>query len=214
MTALVILASCGDDGGSGDDTSSRDSDVYAAIVRSVAADQPHEDDETPIVYVTPFPNEKPIPLDVQVGVVDAVADNATVRFVDEEDQAIDKGAEGEPVVDDGVLVRIGTVPEEGTTVSGAGASCTTATTTSCRPSTRSPKARTAGRRPRSPPHPASAFPRHPLTTARAPAPGQPAHRRAVLYLAPPAARCRRARVRGKRRSASMHGRRGRRPPRS
>ena len=79
-------------------------------------DQPHEEDETPIVYVTPFPNEKPIPLDVQVGVVDAVADNATVRFVDEEDQAIDKGAEGEPVVDDGVLVRIGTVPEEGTTV--------------------------------------------------------------------------------------------------
>jgi hypothetical protein len=116
MTALVILASCGDDGGSGDDTSSRDSDVYAAIVRSVAADQPHEEDETPIVYLTPFPNEKPIPLDVQVGVVDAVADNATVRFVDEEDQAIDKGAEGEPVVDDGVLVRIGTVPEEGTTV--------------------------------------------------------------------------------------------------
>jgi len=116
MTALVILASCGDDGGSGDDTSSRESDVYAAIVRSVAADEPHEEDETPIVYVTPFPNEKPIPLDVQVGVVDAVAEDATVRFVDEEEQAIDKDAEGEPVVDDGVLVRIGTVPEEGTTV--------------------------------------------------------------------------------------------------
>lgn len=114
--SLLLISACGDDGGSGDDTSSRDSDVYAAIVRSVAADQPHEEDETPIVYVTPFPNEKPIPLDVQVGVVDSVADNATVRFVDEEDQAIDKGAEGEPVVDDGVLVRIGTVPEEGTTV--------------------------------------------------------------------------------------------------
>ena len=41
---------------------------------------------------------------------------AAVRFVDEEDQAIDKDAEGEPVVDEGVLVRIGPVPEQGTTV--------------------------------------------------------------------------------------------------
>jgi hypothetical protein len=116
VATLFVVTACGDDGGSGDNTSSRDSDVYAAIVRSVAADQPHEEDETPVVYVTPFPNEKPIPLDVQVGVVDSVADEATVRFVDEEEQAVNKDAEGAPVVDDGVLVRIGTVPEEGTTV--------------------------------------------------------------------------------------------------
>ena len=116
IVTLAVLTSCGDDGGSGEDTSSRDSDVYAAIVRTVAAGEPHEEEQKPIVYVTPFPNDKPIPLDVQVGVVDGVADDAVVRFVDEEDQAIDKDAEGAPVLDDAVLVRIGTVPPQGTTV--------------------------------------------------------------------------------------------------
>jgi hypothetical protein len=117
VAAVAGLVSCGDDGGSGgEDTSSRESDVYAAIVVSVSADEPHEEEQTPIVYVSPFPNDKPIPLDVQVGVVDTVGDDAVVRFVDDEEQAIDKDAEGEPVIDDAVLVRLGTVPPEGTTV--------------------------------------------------------------------------------------------------
>ena len=90
--------------------------MYAAIVRSVAASEPVEAEQTPIVYVTPFPNDKAIPLDVQVGVVDAVADDAVVRFVDKEDQAINKDSENQSVIDDAVLVRLGPVPPQGTTV--------------------------------------------------------------------------------------------------
>jgi hypothetical protein len=114
--AVLTVSSCGDDGGSRSDSSSRESDVYAAIVRAVAADEPQEEGQKPIVYVTPFPNDKAIPLDVQVSVVDSIADDVVVRFVDDEDQAINKDAEDQPVIDDAVLVRVGPVPVQGTTV--------------------------------------------------------------------------------------------------
>src|SRR5215467_14588467 len=88
IAALVFMAACGDDSGSsGEGTSSRESDVYAAIVVAVAADQPQEQEAKPIVYVTAFPNDKPIPLDAQVSVVNSVADDIVVRFVDKEEQA-------------------------------------------------------------------------------------------------------------------------------
>jgi ABC-type Fe3+-hydroxamate transport system substrate-binding protein len=117
VAALVFIAACGDDSGSsGEGTSSRESDVYAAIVVAVAADEPHDEETKPIVYVSPFPNEKAIPLDVQVSVVDSVADDAVVRFVDKEEQAINKSSDNQSVIDDGVLVRVGPVPEDGTTV--------------------------------------------------------------------------------------------------
>ena len=113
--ALVATSACGDDDET-PDSSSRDSEVYTAILDNVAADQPVEDEETPIVYVAPLGNEKPIPLDVQVSVVDAIADLAVVRFVDEAEQAIDQDGEGEPVLDDAVLVSLGSVPPDGSSV--------------------------------------------------------------------------------------------------
>ncbi|HTN80634.1 MAG TPA: hypothetical protein VMK16_13230 [Acidimicrobiales bacterium] len=113
---LAVLTSCGDDSGSNTDASSREADVYAAIVRTVGASEPNDSEQKPIVYVTPFPNDKSIPLDVQVSVVDAVADDVVVRFVDDEDQAIDKDSENQSVIDDAVLVRVGPVPPDGTTV--------------------------------------------------------------------------------------------------
>ena len=117
VAALVFMAACGDDSGSsGEGKSSRESNVYAAIVVAVAADEPHDEETKPVVYVSPFPNDKPIPLDVQVSVVDSVADNAVVRFVDKEEQAINKDSDNQSVIDEGVLVRIGPVPEQGTTV--------------------------------------------------------------------------------------------------
>ena len=112
--AALTVSSCGDDS-SGKDTSSRESDVYAAIVTSVAAAET-ADESTPIVYVAPLGNEKPIPLNVQVAVVDSVADAAVLRFVDKADQAINQDDDTEPVIDDAVLVRLGAVPESGATV--------------------------------------------------------------------------------------------------
>jgi hypothetical protein len=113
--ALLSPAACGDDDES-PDSSSRDSDVYTAILDTVAADEPVEDEETPILYVAPLGNEKPMPLDVQVSVVDATADVAVVRFVDEAEQAIDQDGDGEPVIDDAVLVSLGSVPPDGSSV--------------------------------------------------------------------------------------------------
>ncbi len=102
---MLGVSSCGDDS-SGKDTASRESDVYAAIVTSVAAAET-VDESTPIVYVAPLGNEKPIPLNVQVAVVDSVADAAVLRFVDKADQAINQDDATEPVIDDAVLVRSG-----------------------------------------------------------------------------------------------------------
>ncbi len=112
--ATLAVSACGDDS-SGQTASSRESDVYAAILVTVAADEPPAD-ATPILYVAPLANEKAIPLQVQVSVVDALASEATVRFVDDADQAIDQEADGAPVFDDAVLVRLGAVPPDGATV--------------------------------------------------------------------------------------------------
>jgi hypothetical protein len=89
--------------------------VYAAIVTSVAGAEA-ADESTPIVYVAPLGNDKPIPLNVQVAVVDSVADAAVLRFVDKAEQAINQDDDTEPVIDDAVLVRLGEVPESGASV--------------------------------------------------------------------------------------------------
>ncbi len=68
------------------------------------------------MYVAPLGNEKPIPLNVQVAVVDSVADAAVLRFVDKAEQAINQDDDTEPVIDDAVLVRLGEVPESGASV--------------------------------------------------------------------------------------------------
>ncbi len=112
--ATLVVSACGDDS-SGQNTSSRESDVYAAILITVAADQPPAD-ATPILYVAPLANEKAIPLQVQVSVVDALASDATVRFVDDADQAIDQEVDGAPVLNDALLVRLGAVPPDGASV--------------------------------------------------------------------------------------------------
>ena len=101
----LTVSSCGDDS-SGKDTSSRESDVYAAIVTDVAGAEA-ADESTPIVYIAPLGNEKPISLTVQV---------AVLRFVDKAEQAINQDDDTEPVIDDAVLVRLGEVPESGASV--------------------------------------------------------------------------------------------------
>jgi hypothetical protein len=49
-------------------------------------------------------------LEVQAAVVEMLEDFATIRFVDKKTEAIDDTADGEPVLDDGVLVLLGAVP--------------------------------------------------------------------------------------------------------
>jgi hypothetical protein len=111
--ALALVA-CGDDKKRVD--GSRESDVVSAIVQSVARDVGRVDDQTPVVFVAPFADNKPMDLGVQVAVVENVKKDATVRFVDDFDEAIDHDSDLEPVLDHGVLLRLGAVPETGNDV--------------------------------------------------------------------------------------------------
>jgi hypothetical protein len=116
VIVAVALALVGCSSGKKGTDSSRESDVVSAIVQSVARDLNRMDDSTPVVFVAPLGNNKPMALAVQVAVVTNVEKDATVRFVDDFDEAIDHGSDGEPVLEDGVLLRLGPIPKTGNQV--------------------------------------------------------------------------------------------------
>ena len=98
-------------------TTQRDAEVYGAVIRTLAPEDPGEldaevDELDTTVYVGPLDDDDDISLEVQVEVVDDLEDFATVTFVDSQDEAIDDAEEGEPVLDDGVLLLLGAVPTD------------------------------------------------------------------------------------------------------
>ena len=109
--ATLAIAACGED-----DSGPRahDAEVYGAVIRALAPDPPGE----PVreldrdVFVGPIDDEVDISLGVQASVVDDLEKFATIRFVDDKDEAIGSD-EREPVIDDGVLVLLGRVPTGG-----------------------------------------------------------------------------------------------------
>jgi hypothetical protein len=115
FTLLVALAavggSCGPDGSDADE---REAGVYAAVIEALIADDVGEDDvgeETKaVVYAGALDEGATITLEVQSQVVEQLEDVATVRFVDERTEAIDSDADEEPVLEQGVLVLLGSVP--------------------------------------------------------------------------------------------------------
>lgn len=111
LTALTVaLAACG----SGDpQTNERDADVYAAVIEAVATDEPIDPDsgdDPTVVYAATADEDDGISLDVQAAVVEQLEDVLTIRFVDERDEAVDDSERSEPVLEEGVLVVLGTVP--------------------------------------------------------------------------------------------------------
>jgi hypothetical protein len=54
-----------------------------------------------------------VPAEVQVEVVKALLDEADIRFLDNRDEAIHADEPGEPVKDDGLLLAMSPVPEDG-----------------------------------------------------------------------------------------------------
>jgi hypothetical protein len=110
---MLTFSSCGSGGGPSEDE--REANVYALVIRTLASDEPIGTDATPdeldrIVYVGSLDAERTISLDVQAAVVETLEDFATIRFVDEMGEAIDDSADGEPVLEDGVLLVLGAVP--------------------------------------------------------------------------------------------------------
>jgi hypothetical protein len=112
MAVTLAVGSCGSGGPSEHE---REANVYAAVIRALALDEPAdpgaETEELDwVVYAGSLDEERVISLEVQAAVVEMLEDFATIRFVDEKAEAIDDTADGEPVLDDGVLVLLGAVP--------------------------------------------------------------------------------------------------------
>lgn len=121
---LSVIAACSDDDadGASDPTDSTDRlvDIYAAVIEAVAAEAgplPGEEDDPLTVYLAAR-DEADIGVDVQVGVVGALEDWASVRFIDSLDEALATDDEGvEHVRGDGLLIGLGPVGEGTATAS-------------------------------------------------------------------------------------------------
>lgn len=116
--AALVSSGCGDDDTAApteQDPVDRQVDIYAEVLRAVVvdADPAFAEAGPPVVYVAARGGEEPINVDVQAGVVVELEEWTTIRFVDTVEEAVDVDAEGAPVRDDGVLVGLGPVPEEG-----------------------------------------------------------------------------------------------------
>jgi hypothetical protein len=116
--AVMAVSACST---SPDSSDERTAGVYAAVIRAVAEEGPAdfralEGHDDRVVYAGPLGDEVEIPLEVQVAVVEALRENdyATVRFVDDWEEAVDTDDTTEPVLEEGVLVLLGEVPEDGT----------------------------------------------------------------------------------------------------
>jgi hypothetical protein len=90
--------------------------IYAATIRAVVSDDPEAGRADRPVFVAPLDTTKPIPLEIQAGVVEALGEDeelANIRFVDKAAEAIDEGRPERPVVQQGILVRIAPVATTG-----------------------------------------------------------------------------------------------------
>ncbi len=116
LALAALVGACTDDTSSADDPVQREVDIYSAVIRSVASqDRPDLAADTPdvVVFVAPR-DDAEISLDVQLGVVLDLEEWATIRFIDEFEEAILTSEPNQPVRDDGVLINLGGIPE-GTT---------------------------------------------------------------------------------------------------
>lgn len=104
----LVTASCGDDGGSEPRTYA--AQTYTAVIRAVAPERPGAGVEEldHVVYAGPINDRVGISLDTQAAVVEDLEQFATIRFVDDREEAL-RDDETESVKDDGVLVLLGPV---------------------------------------------------------------------------------------------------------
>lgn len=138
---LLAASACADDAPSaGEDPNERLVGIYSATVTeivgqsdapSAGADESGDDedgddgergsgsgDEGKMLTVFLQAHEdNQIDAEVQVGVVNELDDWANVRFIDELEEAVDEGADGGPVRDEGVLIGLGPVADGAVTTS-------------------------------------------------------------------------------------------------
>ena len=107
---LVVASACTSSAAKASDTNT--ADVYTAVLEHLMP-APVPDEDKQVVYVAPFANQKSIALETQVDVIAGLADQATVRFVDELSEAVDahSPAKGSEVVLLGPVVVTGPLTE-------------------------------------------------------------------------------------------------------
>jgi hypothetical protein len=110
--AVVIVVAAGCDSRSSSEL--RAGQAYEAVIRWLA-DESAGDPEPLPVFIESRGEGAAITLDVQAEVVDWAKDFADVHFIDDREEALVDGAEeGQLVVrDEGVLIRLGPVVEDG-----------------------------------------------------------------------------------------------------
>jgi hypothetical protein len=110
-TFLSITAACSSP--SPENPQVRAGAVYDTVVRWFAARSAADPDPLP-VFIEPRGEGASIELDVQAELVKSTKDVATVRFIDARQEALISKDDGTVVVaDDGVLIRLAPVVEEG-----------------------------------------------------------------------------------------------------
>ncbi len=112
-TCLLACSAAADDPTEGE---GREAAVYGAILGWILdADPPlaGDDGRPPWTMFVASRHERPIGVDVQVLVVDALDERVVVRFIDDRTEAVDDSTELRAVREDGMLVGLGAVPAEG-----------------------------------------------------------------------------------------------------
>jgi hypothetical protein len=94
------------------DRNQRESAIYLAVLRAAIPPAPSSG-PLPLVFVSPLAEDRPLPLVVQASLIDKLSSDARVRFVDEEREAINLDAEGQPVLEDGTLIAVSKLPLTG-----------------------------------------------------------------------------------------------------
>jgi len=120
LVALSVLSVACSTGDSSPSDEVDQAGAYTAIVEWQAAEQDPvlDNDGTvklPVIYVVAADGAT-IDVGVQASVAAATVDIADVRFADEMTEAFDDGLDGAPVIDHGVLLLVGAMPDPAPTI--------------------------------------------------------------------------------------------------
>jgi hypothetical protein len=107
-----LLLSCGE--ATAIEGTARRSAVIEQLIREIVGDEPVEPETGPVVYVLGV--DGTISIEVQASVAASLVDDIDVRFADERSEAIVEVSDEQVVRDDGILLVIGDIPEEGRTI--------------------------------------------------------------------------------------------------
>lgn len=105
----LAVTGCGRSPQETGDGAAIDGDAYIAALRPFLPEPPGpREEKRDVVFVVPLDGEA-LPLELQIEVVGAFADDYDVRFVDDIDAAIDERGAGRPPLEGGLLIGVGPV---------------------------------------------------------------------------------------------------------